>query len=132
MARLLPKTVRMMMVAATAALVQGCALFGGGEPPLTPAQVQERAVQEEAIRREVEARLDAEPSIGAGRIRAEVNDGDVHLHGAAPGFGALQCALANAGLVPGVRLVVDYMTLQPGPSRVTCLAPRVFSASATP
>ena len=120
------------MVACAAALVQGCSLLGGGEPALTPVQVQERAQQEESIRREVEARLGAEPSIGPGRIRAVVNQGDVHLHGAAPGFGALQCALANAGLVPGVRLVVDYMVLSPGPSRVTCLAPRVFSASAAP
>lgn len=115
------------MLACTAALVQGCALLGGGEPPETPAQAQERVQAEEAIRREVEARLAAEPSIGAGRIRAVINKGDVHLHGEAPGFGALQCALANAGLVPGVRLVVDFMVLQPGPSRVDCRAPRVFA-----
>jgi osmotically-inducible protein OsmY len=120
------------MLAGAALLVQGCALLGGGKPAETPAQVQERAVQEEAIRREVEARLAAEPSIGAGRIRAVVNQRDVHLHGAAPGFGALQCAVANAELVPGVRLVVDFMVLQPGPSRVNCLAPRIFAASAAP
>lgn len=121
-----------MMLACAAVLVQGCAIFGGGEPPETPAQAQERVRQEAAILREVEARLAAEPSIGPGRIRAVVNQGDVHLHGAAPGFGALQCALANAQLVAGVRLVVDYMVLQPGPSRVNCLAPRVFAASAAP
>ena len=122
----------MMMLAAAAVLVQGCALLGGGAPPETPAQAQVRVAQQETIRREVEARLAAEPSIGAGRIRAEVNDGDVHLHGAAPGFGALQCALANAGLVPGVRLVVDFMVLEPGPRTVSCLAPRVFAASPQP
>jgi hypothetical protein len=109
----------------------GCALLGGGKPAETPAQAAERVVQEETIRREVEARLTAEPAIGAGRIRAVVNRGDVQLHGAAPGFGALQCALANAALVPGVQLVVDMMVLEPGPSRVTCLAPRVF-VSASP
>jgi osmotically-inducible protein OsmY len=118
------------MVACAALLVQGCALLGGGQPRETPAQVQERAVLEESIRREVEARLAAEPSIGAGRIRAVVSQGDVHLHGAAPGFGALQCAIANAELVAGVRSVVDFMVLQPGPSRVTCLAPRIFSSPA--
>jgi osmotically-inducible protein OsmY len=123
----------MMMLAATAALVQGCALLGGGgAPPETPAKARERQTQEEAIRREVEARLAAEPAIGAGRIRAVVNQGDVHLHGAAPGFGALQCAIANAGLVPGVRLVVDFMVLEPGPRTVNCLAPRVFAASPRP
>ncbi|HEX6372088.1 MAG TPA: BON domain-containing protein [Longimicrobium sp.] len=122
----------MLMLAALAA-VQGCALLGGGgEPPETPVQARERLAQEETIRREVEARLAAEPAIGPGRIRAVVNQGDVHLHGTAPGFGALQCALANAGLVPGVRLVVDYMILQPGPRTVTCLAPRVFAASPRP
>jgi osmotically-inducible protein OsmY len=120
-----------MAVAALACQLGGCALLGGGEPRETPQQAQARTAQEETIRREVEARLAAEPSIGAGRIRAVVNRGDVHLHGAAPGFGALQCALATSALVPGVRLVVDYMVLQPGPSRVNCLAPRVFTA-ATP
>ncbi len=122
---------RPLMLACAALLVQGCALLSG-EPSETPEQVQARATAEETIRREVEARLAAEPSIGAGRIRAVVNQGDVHLHGEAPGFGALQCALANAGLVPGVRLVVDFMVLQPGPSRVDCRAPRVFTASAAP
>jgi osmotically-inducible protein OsmY len=118
-----------MVLAAALASQAGCALLGGGEPQETPQQAQERAVLEETIRREVEARLAAEPSIGPGRIRAVVNGADVHLHGTAPGFGALQCAIANAELVPGVRLVVDYMVMQPGPSRVTCQAPRVFAAS---
>ena len=54
----------------------------------------------------------------------------MQLHGAAPGFGALQCALANAALVSGVQLVVDMMVLQPGPARVDCLAPRVFGVTA--
>lgn len=122
----------MMMLAACAALVQGCALLSRRAPSETPAQAQERVTREEGIRREVEARLAAEPAIGAGRIRAVVNNGDVHLHGAAPGFGALQCALSNAGLVPGVRLVVDFMVLEPGPRTVTCLAPRVFASSPQP
>jgi BON domain len=107
----------------------GCALLGGGRPAETPDQAQVRTTREETIRREVEARIAAEPAIGAGRIRAVVNHGDVQLHGSAPGFGALQCALANAALVPGVRLVVDMMVLQPGPSRATCQAPRVFASA---
>lgn len=106
-----------------------CAFLGGGKPAETPAQATERQTREETIRREVEARLAAEPVIGAGRIRAVVKNGDVQLHGAAPGFGALQCAMANAALVPGVQLVVDMMVLQPGPSRVNCLAPRVFAGA---
>lgn len=107
-----------------------CAFLGGGAPPETPQQAAERVTLEETIRREVEARIAAEPAIGAGRIRAVVSGGDVQLHGTAPGFGALQCALTNAGLVHGVRLVVDMMVLQPGPARVSCLAPRVFGATA--
>jgi osmotically-inducible protein OsmY len=116
-------------VAALLATQGACALFGGGKPAETPQQTAERVVQEETIRREVEARMAAEPAIGAGRIRAVVKNADVQLHGAAPGFGALQCAMANAALVPGVQLVVDMMVLQPGPSRVNCLAPRVFAAT---
>jgi osmotically-inducible protein OsmY len=116
--------------AALLATQGACALLGGGgKPAETPQQVAERVVQEESIRREVEARMAAEPAIGAGRIRAVVKNADVQLHGAAPGFGALQCAMANAALVPGVQLVVDMMVLQPGPSRVNCLAPRVFAAT---
>jgi len=116
-------------VAALLATQGACALFGGGKPAETPQQAAGRVVQEETIRREVEARMAAEPAIGAGRIRAVVKNADVQLHGAAPGFGALQCAMANAALVPGVQLVVDMMVLQPGPSRVNCLAPRVFAAT---
>jgi osmotically-inducible protein OsmY len=111
--------------------MQGCGLLGGGAAE-TPAQAQARQQQDETIRREVEARLAAEPSIGAGRLRALVSRGDVQLHGAVTGFGALQCAIANAELVPGVRLIIDQMVLHPGPRRVTCLAPRFFSASAAP
>jgi osmotically-inducible protein OsmY len=70
----------------------------------------------------------AEPSIGAGKVRPVVVRSEVHLHGVVQGFGALQCARANAELVPGVTLVVDFLVLQPGPARVTCLAPRVFGA----
>jgi hypothetical protein len=125
------KCTRWLAMVGLMATQGGCALLGGGAPPETPAQAAERVALEETIRQEVEARMAAEPAIGAGRIRAEVNGGDVQLHGAAPGFGALQCALANAALVPGVRLVVDMMVLQPGPSRVSCLAPRVFGASAS-
>ena len=124
------RAIRAMATAALLASQAGCALLGGGAPAETPEEAVVRQTREETIRREVEARLAAEPAIGAGRIRAVVRNGDVQLHGAAPGFGALQCAIANAGLVPGVELVVDMMVLQPGPSRVSCLAPRVFAANA--
>ena len=116
-----------MVLAAALASQTGCALLGGGgDPRETPQEAQARAGRELAIQREVEARLAAEPSIGAGKIRAVVNGGDVQLHGTAPGFGALQCAIANAELVRGVRLVIDQLVLQPGPRTVRCLAPRDF------
>jgi osmotically-inducible protein OsmY len=121
---------RVAAVAAALAVQSGCALLGGGETRETPEQVSVRVAQQETIRREVEARMAAEPAIGAGRIRAVVSDGDVQLHGAAAGFGALRCALTNAALVPGVRLVVDMMVLEPGPRDVSCLAPRVFGSTA--
>lgn len=117
-------------VAALLVTQGGCALLGG-EPAETPVQVAQRMTREETIRREVEARLAAEPAIGAGHIRAVVRNRDVHLHGVANGLGALQCAMANAGLVAEVHLVVDMMVLQPGPARVECLAPRVFARTAS-
>ncbi|HEX8393253.1 MAG TPA: BON domain-containing protein, partial [Longimicrobium sp.] len=112
---------------AAALACAGCSVLGigGGAPVETPAQVAQRASLDTAIVREVEARLAAEPSIGSGKVRPVVMGGEVQLHGAVQGFGALQCAQANAGLVPGVTLVVDFLVLQPGPARVTCLAPRV-------
>lgn len=110
------------------AVLGGCALLGGGEPAETPVQAAERTAREAAIVREVQARMAAEPSIGAGAVRPVVVRDEVHLHGTVRGFGALQCAKANAELVPGVMLVVDFLVLQPGPSRVACNAPRVFAA----
>ncbi|MBW3656196.1 MAG: BON domain-containing protein [Gemmatimonadetes bacterium] len=108
-----------------------CALLGGGEPAETPAQLAERTAREAAIVREVQARMAAEPSIDAATIRPVVVGTEVHLHGSVRGFGALQCAKANAELVSGVTLVIDFLVLQPGPSRVACQAPRVPGARQT-
>jgi BON domain-containing protein len=116
-------------VALVAVLAGGCGLLGGGRPPETPQQATARQGEEERIRREVEARLAAEPSIGPGRVRVEVQRGaEVALHGGVAGFGALQCALRNAELVRGVRLVIDHLVLEPGPREVQCLAPRTSSS----
>jgi hypothetical protein len=82
-------------------------------------------VETERIRREVEARLAAEPSIEVRRVRVEVLGTTVALHGAVDGLGALHCAIANAGLVRGVTGVADKLVLRPGPRDVRCLAPRV-------
>lgn len=118
-------TARWAVIAALP-LAAGCAMFG--RPPVeTPAQAAVRIEQEERIRREVRARLAHEPSVDEAQVRVEVAGTDVHLHGAVRGSGALRCALATAGLVRGVTLVVDYLVLQPGPSDATCLAPRVFA-----
>lgn len=115
-----------------ALMCAGCSVLGigGAAPAETPEQIAERTGLETAIAREVEARMAAEPSIGGGKIRPVVSRGEVQLHGVVQGFGALQCAQANAELVPGVTLVVDFLVLQPGPARVTCLAPRVFTLPA--
>ena len=108
-----------------------CALLGGGEPAETPAQLAERTAREAAMVREVQARMAAEPSIDAGAIRPVIVGTEVHLHGTVRGFGALQCAKANAELVSGVTLVIDFLVLQPGPSRVACQAPRVLGTRQT-
>jgi osmotically-inducible protein OsmY len=102
-------------------------VFGGGKSAVTPQVVAERAAADTRIQREVEARLAAEPSVGAGRVRVVVERGEVQLHGSVAGFGAHRCAEANAELTPGVTLVIDFLVLQPGPSTVRCLAPRVFA-----
>ena len=111
----------------TVLLFGGCGLFGGGRPAETPAQVAARTAEDARIRREVEARLAAEPSIGGQHVRVEVVRGEVALHGAVTGFGALQCAIANAELVRGVHLVIDHLVLNPGPPTTRCLAPRNFA-----
>jgi hypothetical protein len=84
---------------------------------------------DERIRGEVSARLAAEPSIGAGRVRVDVKDRVVMLHGSVSGIGALHCAITNAGLAVGVETVVDYLVLERGPRDVRCLAPRPDSGA---
>ena len=96
----------------------------------SPVQLAAREAENARIQREVEARLAAEPTIGAGRVRVEVSaTGEVALFGAVSGLGALRCAERNAELVRGVRLVIDQLVLDPGPRDVRCLAPRVFAAT---
>ena len=80
--------------------------------------------QDERIRVEVAARLAAEPSIQADAIRVDTEGGMVLLHGSVRGIGAWQCAITNAGLVPGVTSVIDYLVIERGERDVRCLAPR--------
>src|SRR4051812_37121409 len=64
--------------AAVLVLAAGCG-FLNKKPQDTPAQIAARASEDARILREVEARLAAEPSIGAGRVRVEVQRGEVGL-----------------------------------------------------
>jgi hypothetical protein len=124
---MLKRTARLRRTGAGLALLlllPGCGLLGGGRSAVTV-----NPAENARIRGEVESRLAAEPSIGAGRVRVEVQGSTVALHGAVDGFGALQCAIANAGLVRGVDNVVDRMVLRPGPRTVRCLAPRSLAAA---
>jgi osmotically-inducible protein OsmY len=121
---------RLLLGLMMAVAAGGCSLFSH-KPVETPAQVAARAVDDQRIQREVEARLAAEPAIGPGHVRAQVQAGEVSLFGGVTGFGALRCAQRNAGLVRGVRLVIDQLVLDPGPRDVRCLAPRVFPGTAT-
>jgi hypothetical protein len=75
------------------------------------------------IQQEVEARLALEPAVAVERMRVVVRGGVVSLYGTVQGMGALNCAIATAQLVEGVRTVVDQMELEPGPRAVTCLMP---------
>lgn len=117
---------RRLAVVALPALAAACGLFQR-EAKETPAQVAARQSDDARILREVEARFEAEPSIGAGRVRVVVERGEVGLFGAVSGLGALRCAERNAELVRGVRLVIDHLVLDPGPRDVRCLAPRSLS-----
>jgi osmotically-inducible protein OsmY len=114
---------RLMPGALMAMTMAGCG-FLNKKPTDTPAQIAARARDDARILREVDARLAAEPSIGAGRVRVAVERGEVGLFGSVAGFGALRCAERNAELVQGVRLVIDQLVLDPGPRDVRCLAPR--------
>jgi hypothetical protein len=101
----------------------GCGLLSHHRGP-SPAELRAAAAQDPRINAELERRLAAEPSIGAGKIRLEVQRGEVQLRGSVAGLGALQCAERNAELTPGVKLVIDFLVLEPGPRTVRCLAPR--------
>jgi len=120
---------RAAVIAAGSIGLAGCSLLNR-KPKESPAAIAARAAADARIAREVEARLAAEPSIGAGRVRVAVERGEVGLFGSVAGFGALRCAERNAELVRGVRLVIDQLVLDPGPRDVRCLAPRI--AQSTP
>ena len=109
-----------------AAGVGGCGLIGGGMRPETPQEQALRLEREGRISRELLARLAAEPAVDASSIRPVIVGEQIRLHGTVEGFGAWKCVMANAELVPGVDLVVDFLVMRPGPSFVTCRAPRVF------
>lgn len=120
------RRVRGAGVAAALPALAGACSFLHKEVKESPAQTAAIEAQDARIQREVEARLAAEPSIGAGKVRVEVDRGEVGLFGAVNGLGALHCAERNAELVRGVRLVIDQLVLDPGPREARCLAPRVF------
>jgi osmotically-inducible protein OsmY len=124
-----PGAARMGGAAAALALLAGCS-FLNRHPAETPAQTAARASEDSRIQREVDARLLAEPSIGGGKVRVAVQNGEVSLFGAVSGSGALRCAERNAELVRGVHLVIDQLVLDPGPVSVHCAAPRVFAGGA--
>lgn len=118
-----PRTLFQAACLAILLAIAGCA------PRPRPSAIVDRS-QDERIRREVEARLVNEPSVDASRIRVVVNGGEVQLQGAVRGLGPLHCAMTNAQLVPGVRLVIDLLVLERGPTTVQCLAPRPVQPAA--
>ena len=111
------RTLRQFTFLTVLVTTAGCA------PRPRPSALVDRS-QDDRIRREVEARLVSEPSVDASRMRVVVNGGEVQLQGAVRGMGALRCAMTNAQLVQGVRLVIDLLVLERGPATVQCLAPR--------
>ena len=120
-----------VMVGATMLAPAACS-FLKHTPKASPEQVAARQAEDVRIRREVESRLAAEPSIASGRVRVAVDSGYVSLFGAVSGLGALRCAERNAELVRGVVHVIDQLVLDPGPRDVRCLSPRVLTTASNP
>jgi hypothetical protein len=98
-------------------LCAGCSSLRRAEPAVD-------RTNDVQIREQVQARMDAEPVLGRGSIRVEVDGGTVLLYGSVTGMGAWGCAIRNAELVPNVRTVVDYLVIERGPREANCLAPR--------
>lgn len=94
----------------------GCGI-GRSRPPLDRSQ-------DDRIRQQVEARLEAEPSVQGSGVRVVVDGATVLLHGRVQGIAAWQCAITNAELVTGVRSVVDYLVIERGSRDTPCRAPR--------
>lgn len=120
MARDIIKATRYWSFAACLALLSattGCSSLRRAEPAVDLSN-------DVQIREEVQARVDAEPILGPGKIRVEVNGGAVLLYGSVNGMGAWGCAIRNAELVANVRTVVDYLVIERGPPEVNCRAPR--------
>ena len=116
----LKRFLKWLSVLLVTALLAAC---GGRGALLAADPTQDRRIQSE-----VAARIAQEPSLRAGSIRVEVEGATVVLHGSVSGIGAWQCALTNAGLVEGVRSVVDLLVRERGERDVQCLAPRPESS----
>lgn len=101
-----------MLLLLVLALAAGCGLR-------RPAPMPDRS-RDAAIEQAVERRLAAEPALDSEALRVEVDGGVVLLYGSVRGLGAWRCALRAAELVPDVRSVVDYLTLEPGPRELSC------------
>ena len=105
------------------ALLLLVALLGGCGTLRRPGPAVDRS-EDDRITRDVAARIAAEPALAAREIRVEVDGRVVVLYGNVQGMGEWNCALRNAGLVPGVNSVVDYLLIERGPREIDCLAPR--------
>jgi hypothetical protein len=119
--KLRPARLVLLLLLATS----GCGLLNRHKAE-SPAESAARAADNLRIQREVEARLAAEPSLSAAKLRVEARDGEVALYGSVSGLGALRCAERNAELVHGVRLLINQLVLDPGPREARCLSPRVM------
>jgi hypothetical protein len=98
-------------------VVAGCA--GRRDPVEIPDPVADARIGQE-----LRARIAAEPSLSAARVRVEVEAARVQLSGSVEGIGAWNCALRNAWLISGVRGVNDFLIIERGPPEVTCRAVR--------
>ena len=108
---------RLLTLLVLASAMTGCGFLRRDPPPIDTSQ-------DARILREVEARLAREPAIDARTIRVSVEGAVVSLYGSVAGIDAWNCAMRNAQLVDGVRIVVEYLTIERGSGAVPCRALR--------
>jgi osmotically-inducible protein OsmY len=111
------------------------ATFPAAVPPMTHRFAEEPVMRKDhALQRAVLEHLDFDPAINSSHIGVSVHEGVVTLNGHVPSIGDKARAETAAGLVGGVKAVVDELTVELGDRPYTpdeTLARRAFERLAS-